>query len=1019
MRKLCLLLSAMFLLLLNTMAQNRSITGKVTDDKGAPLPNVSVIVRGTTTGTTTAADGTYSISVSPKAKELQFSFLGFETITVTVGSRTSITVTLNPAGTKEMGEIVVTGISRIKKSEYTGASTKLDEKQLKDQPVGSFDQILQGKVPGLTVLTGSGAPGSASTIIIRGQGSIEGGSAPLYVVDGIPIEEGAFQGLNANDFASVDVLRDAASTALYGSRGSAGVIVITTKRGVAGKMKLGYSAQMGLKSRPEFSFRPMNTKELLKAQEDYGKVVGATASSTALPGWYYSTENPRYAGLSAAQQAAEKRTYDSISSINTNWNDQIFRQGNFSNHQITLSGGTGKTRLFSALDLYNEEGITLRTDMKRVTLRTNLDYGDDKFNYAVSTSLGYTKRSFQQSTVGNSLGNPFLTSAVNVPYARVTNDDGTYATGTGSSFSAANQLDLTKYDENYNNQFKGVLSISANYKISNNITAGIISGIDFRETQNTNYGSKLAFVRLSSSSITGKAGFQTEGLDRFLTATVRPSITYKKLFKEKHDIEVLALGEYVKEMDKNFSSTGFGTDPKRPNTIAGITQGNSVNQLYAQIGGGKFQTALMSGLVTARYTYAGKYTLTGSYRQDGSSKLPKETRWQGFYSVGIVWDASKETFIKNIRAINSLRVKLSNGTSGNANNFPGGAYPYQITYDQGSYSGLNTIYASYPGNNKLKWETTTVTNLGIDFELLSRRLYGDINLYDKVTKDLFIARKLSATAGFGNGFTQNINGGKLGNKGIEVNLNADVVRKKDFVWTVFGNLGYNKNKVISLAGEPAYESGTELIKEGVALGTHYEVKWAGVDAATGQPLYYDINGNIVNVRSDKDRVQEFGTWEAPWKGGFGSSVRFKGFDISVLFSFQKGSTKVDNMEYFTENPVGFLSGGYNQSSDLHFWQNPGDIVNTPSPLYGTDFSSKIIHDASFLRLRNLTLAYSVPRTILEKTKFISNLRFYVQGANLFIWTKWRGMDPEAGAVNINLSEFPNPRTVTAGLEISF
>ncbi len=863
----------------------------MTDSKGDPIPNVSILIKGTTTGTTTGSDGTFSITVPSNAKILEFSSLGFESNSINIGSKTNIAISLATAGTKELQEVVITGINRIKKSEFTGATTKIDEKQLRNQPVGSFDQILQGRVPGLISLTSSGAPGTASTIIIRGQGSIEGGSSPLYIVDGIPVEAGVFQGYNPNDFASVDILRDAASTSLYGSRGSAGVIVVTTKRGVAGKMKFAYSAQMGMKARPEFSFRPMNTTELLQAQENYGKVVGATASSPTLPGWYYSTNNPRYTTLTPAQQAAEKLVYDSISKINTNWNDQIFRQANFSNHQISLSGGTGKTRLYSSIDLYNEEGITLRTDMKRVTVRNNLDYGDDKFNYSVSMNLGYTKRNFQQSTVGNNLGNPFLISAVNVPYARVTNDDGSYATGTGTSEVAANQLDITKYDKNYNDQFKGTLGLTSNYKIGNSFTVALTTGIDFRETQNTNYGSKLAFIRLSSSSITGKAGFQTEGLTRFLTANVRPSVTYRKLFQEKHDVEVTVLGEYITEISKVFNSTGYGTDPKRPNTIAAITQGNAANQLYAVITGGRSKNSLLSGLVTGRYTYNGKYTLSGSYRQDGSSKLPTDTRWQDFYSVGAIWDASKEDFIKNMRAINSLRVKLSYGTSGNSNNFPGGDYPYQIAYDQGSYSGLNTIIATYPGNNKLKWETTSISNLGIDFELLNRRLYGDVNFYNKVTKDLFIAKKLSAVAGFGTGFTQNINGGKLGNKGVEVVLNGEVVRKKDFVVTVFGNSGYNKNEVLNLAGEPAYEAGTELIKEGFPLGTHYEVAWAGVDAATGQPLYYDINGNVVNARSDNDRVQNFGTWEAPWKGGFGTSVRFKGFDFSVLFSWQKGCYK--------------------------------------------------------------------------------------------------------------------------------
>jgi TonB-linked SusC/RagA family outer membrane protein len=1023
MRKVLLTLLVSMAVSLSVFAQ-KTITGKVTDASGKPISNVSVLVKGTNVGTATAADGTYSIQVPANGKVLEFSSLNYEAYTINIGSKLIISPSLNPAESKDMAEVVVTGISKIKKSQYAGAATKISEKELKNQPVGSFDQILQGRAPGITALTSSGQPGSATNIIIRGTGSIAGGTSPLYVVDGIPVEASVFQGFNPNDFASIDVLRDAASTSLYGSRGSAGVIVVTTKKGVSGKLKFKYSAQYGVKAKPEFAFRPMNTTELLDAQKKYGVILaqGDASSPVAInplmPGFYYSTANPRYQTLSTAERTENARLLDSIKKINTNWGDQIFRTGNFSDHQISLSGGTGKTRILSSVGMYNEEGITLRTDMKRLTVRNNMDYADDKASFSFNSNIGYTRRSFQQSTSGNSLGNPFLTSAVNVPYARVYKDNGAFATGVGASFAAANQLELTKYDENYNNQIKATMGINGAYKITENITAAITSGVDFRETQNTNYGSKIPFTRQNSTSITGKAGFQTEGLSRFFRATVRPSVTYKNTFQEKHDVEFAAYSEYIREYSKSISATGYGTDPKRPNTMASIIQGNAVNQLYAVVGGGKSQSALVSGLATARYTYDSKYTLTASYRRDGSSKLPVDTRWQGFYSVGGVWDAKKEDFMKNIKAIDLLRVKLSYGGSGNADNFPGGDYPYQNTYGGGSYAGLNTIEASYPGNPKLKWEKTTVTNLGIDFEVVNRRIYGDINIYNKVTTDLFVRKILSAASGFGNG-SLDINAGKLSNKGIELSVNGEVLRKKDYMLTVFANFSYNKNRVVSLGGEAPYEDGTELIKEGTALGTHYEVKWAGVDASTGMPLYYDKNGNVTTVYSADNRVQDFGTWEAPYKGGFGLRANYKSLELSMLFSWQAGGTKVDNLEYFVENPVGFMSNGYNQSSDLHFWQAPGDVVNTPSPLYGTNFSSKIIHDASFMRLRDLKLAYTLPKNIVSKLRFVSGASFYVQGSNLFMWTKWRGYDPEAGATNINLSEFPNPRTLTAGLDINF
>ncbi|RZK98860.1 MAG: TonB-dependent receptor, partial [Pedobacter sp.] len=342
-------------------------------------------------------------------------------------------------------------------------------------------------------------------------------------------------------------------------------------------------------------------------------------------------------------------------------------------------------------------------------------------------------------------------------------------------------------------------------------------------------------------------------------------------------------------------------------------------------------------------------------------------------------------------------------------------YPYQSTYTQGSYSGINTIIATYPGNPDLKWEKTFVANVGVDFELFNRRLYGDVNVYDKRTKDLFVRKNLSLTSGF---TALNINGGELSNKGVEVTLNYDIVRNNKVTWTVFGNFGYNKNNVEDLGGETSFEQGTELIKIGKPLGTHYEVRYGGVDAATGRPLYYTADGVLTTVYNASNRVQEFGTWEAPWKGGFGTSVKFGGFELSTLFSFQEGATKVDNLEFFLENPS-FLAQGYNQSASLRQWQKPGDVASTGSPLYPFNFSSNLIHDASFVRLRDVTLSFAFPRSLISKSKLVTNAKFYVQGTNLFMWTHWRGRDPEAGATNINISEYPNPRAVTAGLNITF
>lgn len=1005
------------------LAQDRVITGRVTDANRNPLSNVSVFIKGTTIGATTASDGSYSITAPASAREIEFTIMGFEPQTLTIGNNRSVSPVMAAAGSKVMEEVVVTGISRVKKSQFAGAGSKIIAKEIENKPVASFDQLLQGRAPGVLALTGSGQPGEPAAVIIRGQNSISGGSTPLYIVDGMPVEAGVFQGMNPNDFASVDVLRDATTQALYGNRGSAGVIVVTTKRGAAGRFKVGYNVQMGVKSKPDYALTPMTTAQLLQAQHDYGSIVkGAANDDEQIPGWYYSPDNPRYAALSPAEQANANRSLDSISQINTNWFNEFFRRGTFSNHEISFSGGTDRTRFYSNLAYFKEEGIVNPSDLKRVTLRNNLDFADDKFTLAVSSNIGYTKRNYDPNFPGF-IFNSFLVPAIQAPYVKPRNFDGTYAAGStttdigASRYTAGQFLDIKSKDKTYNDQAKIAIGINLAYKLSPYLTAAINASTDFRETQNSAYNNRDAFIRQPGpdQSPTTVAGSQTEDLTRFITTDVRPTLTFQKIIREKHDLEVMALGEFLQEHTKVLSLTGYGIDPRTPNTPGVITQGNAGNDLFAVVGGGKATTSLASGLLMARYTLNGKYTLTGSYRRDGSSYLPEDNRWTGFYSVGGIWDIGKEKFVDNVRFLNTLRLKATYGGSGNANNFPRN-YFYQATYQNGSYAGLPTQVVGEPGNPNAKWETTYTLNIGLDFEMFNRRLYGDLNVYDKRTKDLYVDRQLSAEAG---GFTIPVNAGELQNKGFEWNVNIDLLRKKDATITLFATGSYNKNKLLSIGGETPYGFGTSFLEVGLPLGSHYTVAWAGVDAATGAPLYYDKNGVLTTDNSTDNSVARFGTWEAPWKGGFGTNLRYKAIELSVLFSWQRGAVKSDNLEYFMENPVGFLATGYNQSSDLNFWKKPGDNATTPSPNYPVSFSSKLLHDASFMRLRDLTLSYTFPKSLLAGSKFLSNAKFFVQGSNLFIWTKWRGYDPEAGAVNINLGEYPNPRAVTAGLNFTF
>jgi TonB-linked SusC/RagA family outer membrane protein len=1007
---LCLLMAAGQL-----WAQNRALKGRVVDEKGNPIANASVIVKGTTNGTTTNADGNFSITVPETAKTLVITSLNFVSQEIGIGSITNFSISLK-SSVNDIEEVVVTGYSRVKKSQYSGTVSRVGGEQIRNVPIASFDQILQGKVPGLTVLNGSGQPGNAANVILRGPTSILGGSTPLYILDGVPVEAAVFQSINPNDFESVEVLKDGISMAQYGNRGAAGVIVATTKRGASGKARLIYSGQMGMKSKPTFNYEMMTAGELLSAQEKLGLILPGSAAS--LPGWQNSKLNPAYIAGTSAQKAQFDRNIDSLTSINTNWDDLYFRNAMFQNHELSLSGSVGKARIFSNISYYTEEGLISRSDMKRVTVRNNFDYGDDKLNFRISTLLGYTKRNFQESTTSNGLTNPFLVTRITPSYISLYKADGTYNLSTAQPYFGVNLLQAMDFNQNQSDQIKITLGTDVTYKISKDFNFGLQTGLDFRETQGTVYRDTRSFLSYSSTNLLTRSGLLQETLTRNLQMNVRPYLTYQHVFNTKHEVEVSANGEYLRNFGKGLNFTAYGTDPKRPNTPGAVTPGTVTNQLIPLAGGNRTQRTIMSGFAIGRYTFNKKYTINATVRRDGTSSLPEANRFQTFYGVGGVWDITRESFLQNNKSISTLRLKGSYGQAANVDNFPLGNFGYLPTYTQGAYEGLNTLVTSGAGNPDADWEYTNTSNIGLEFGLFKNRIFGELTYYNKVTKGLYAPNQLSFIgSGLGGGSVQNVNAGTMRNRGFEYVINFEVIRKRDVLWSFNVNGAINNNKIVDLGTATEFAQGTGLVKVGQSLGDHYEIKWAGVDASSGAPLYYKQDGTLTSDNTQAFRFQDYGTWIPKYTGGFGTNLRYKKFDLSASFSYAAETYRTNNLEFFVENPS-FLAGGFNQARSLNFWSKPGDIASTQSPAFQNQFSSKYIQDASFLRLRNVTLAYTVDKQALSKVKFISNIRFYVQGQNLLTFTKWKGYDPEDDN-NISLSEFPNPRAMTAGLEVTF
>ena len=1018
MRRLALLVLGLCIFASQLLAQNRTITGKVSDEKGSPLVGVTVTVRGDNKfRTQTDVSGSFSISAPATATALVFSYVGYTGQTVTISGNT-LSVSLKPEAS-EM-EVIVTGYTTTAKSKYAGAASAVTKDKINFVPNASFDQILQGRAPGLLVTVGSGQPGAAARVQIRGQSSISGGSGPLYVLDGMPLEDGVFQSLNPNDFEDVQVLRDGTVTALYGNRGGSGVIMITSKKGKAGKPVISYTGQAGITQPGKQNFEMMNTAELFQFQEVLGQKNVAN-----LPGWTLSQKNPTYINGTAAQKASIDRQRDSMLAINTDWKDVFMRNGTFQSHDLNISGGSGPARFYVAAGYYDEDGIGLRSDLTRYTLRANLDIKTERLTASFNHSAGFTKRNFIESENSVTLANPFAAAYLGLPYQRLINPiTNFYDTGAGKTGpNAYARIDGTT---SFNDQYKVNVAYRANYDITKNVYIGGFAGLDFRQTVGERSVFPGSYAANTSGFPVGPAatpgygrGSFAKSYSNFFQYVLRANAGFKKVFAEKHDVNLQGIVEYTDEKGSGFGYTGYGIDPKRLNTPAAITAGTVDNRLIAAVNGSKTARRLFGGIATLNYTYDGKYTLDASFRRDASTQLAPDVRWDNFYGAGLSWNVLKEKFAGNWNLFNDLRVRASYGVTANADGFYFGDFGNRPLFGTGQYAGVYTTNVpTNAGNLEVTWEKIKTYNVGFDFGLLKNRISGTLDFYHKTTVDNIIPQRVSAVGGFGVGASIPVNSGTVVNKGVELLLNGDIIRGKDFTWSAGGNIAYNRNEVTSLGQVSEFEQGTELVKVGMPLGTHYITKWAGVDAATGSPLYYTLDGKITTNYSDNYRQSTFGTYNAPWIGGFNTTLRYKGISLSAFFTYQSGFSRFNNQDYFQLNHAFALQGFNLRKEMVNMWKNPGDVTDIQSPLTARQFVSKDIQDASYLRFRNLNLSYDLDSKVVSALKAFQGIRVYAQAQNLYTWTEWTGFDPEDNN-NIAQYEYPTPRTITFGLQVTF
>lgn len=1032
MKILRLVCVALLLPLGTAFAQDRTVTGRVTSSEdGSSLPGVNVVLKGTSIGSATDADGRYSISIPASGGTLVFSFIGLKTQEVEVGNRSTIDIQL-ALDAQQLAEIVVTETGYAQERKFIGSATTLSGEIIERTPMASFDQALQGRVAGVLVNSGSGQPGASATVRIRGVSSISGaGAQPLYVIDGVPVL-GDLSGLNPNDIVSQTVLKDGSGGALYGARGANGVIVITTRKGQAGINAIDFRTQVGVTMQPNpVNFPMMNTAQVL----EYEEKLGLAGFGIAGPGWAYSPLNPSYAAQTEEEKARRDALLAGFRANNRDFADILFRNGFSSTNELVARGGTETSKYYTSFNVFNQDGFAAGSNFKRYTGRVNVDQELGKVSLNLSSTIVSSEsNSSVGDWLGNSPGNPFQIVWRAKPYEQVYKDDGSLDFGSSTALAPRNIANAIERQENTifrQRDFRILGALALKYEIVKGLSVRNSFGADINYSQGMYSVNPNSYV---GSIQTLNSGFHTEAAQNRSQIVNTTSLNFGKIFNDKHEVEAGAFFEAIKVANNGLGYTLFNLDKRLSETGQGAgnipTSPGQTN--YPQNGSGaKSQYGIRSYFLTTRYTYADKYTLNFNARMDGTSRILNEDNKEIFtWSAGLGWDAGNEDFLQSQNIITDLKIRATYGEVPNIGSIPGANYglpggffgvPNYLGPQLPSF-GASTAFAgssipglvpTTPGNPELRIETVQKFNVGFDLSLFNKATLV-VDLYKNTTIDLFVSQPLGATTGFG-GTTLPINAGKMSNKGIELTLSGDIYRRGDWVFDANWNHAININNIDDLGAVNEYPLGTFLIRKGLPYGSHYTYDYIGADPATGQPVYRKADGTTTFSQADAGQVAKFGTFLPKHTGGFSLSGKYKRFQVSTFFTYQFDVVRSNNVwNWVTRGIPGYINA-VNQVTDLleDQWLQPGDEKFYQSPAYDRGFTSADLMDAKFLRFRELTVSYSLPKVLFAK-----EIRVYGRAQNLIIWSPWKGLDPEDNN-NISLNEYPNPRMFVFGVDFSF
>lgn len=954
-----------------------TVSGTITsaEDK-EPLVGVT-IVTDKFQGVISQIDGTYSIEVE-EGTILNFSYLGFVSVdwVVPEGSSEVIYNLEMQMESESIDDVVVVAYGVRKKGTVAGSVATVKVEKIEKTPTAAFDQALQGQVAGLTVLSNTGEPSAAATMMIRGTNSINSGTAPLYILDGVPISASDFNTINPADIESLSVLKDAASTSIYGARAANGVIVITTKRGrKADRPRIEYRMQLGISQiANDDKWDLMTTPERIA----YEKEIGMTSG----------------------------QNYPVLSKTDINWQDVVFNSSAMlQSYELSMSGADDTSSYYVSGGYYSQDGTAVGSTFERYSMRANFERkAADWLKLGSNTMLNFQK--IQQADEGSyTLVTPISAARFMMPYWNPYRADGSLASISDGSWKGNGQNPLEWLENNpvHYKKYKMISTLFAEFTPIEGLTLRSQFGVDYSHT--TGFG--VSYPSYAPNQGQGSASrSSTDGYNLTVTNTA----TYKFDINNDHSFTVMAGQEGVDYHYEAFSLMTKGQNNDRLTNISTGTRATSWDDTTDSDYG------FLSFFARAEYNMKNRYYFEAAARTDASSRFGASRRWAGFWSLGFMWDVRNEDFFTPIADwFTSAQVSLSTGTSGNSS-IPN--YEHMALIGGGlDYIGDAGVALMQPGNEDLGWEKPWTSNFAIRAGFWNR-LNVDLEFYYKRTTDMLMQVPAPySTTGYGY-YWDNV--GTMTNIGAEINVNASLIATENFLWTVNANVSYNRNEIVELYnGVQEYElsnTNTKLVV-GHPLGEFYINRYAGVNPANGDALWYDKNGNITNELRDEDKVLVDKNYIAPWQGGFGTAFSWKGLSISAQFSWVGDRWMLNNDRYFDESNGRFAS--YNQSNRLlDRWKQPGDITDIPRHGEYTEFDSRLLEDASFLRLKNVMLSYSLPQNLMRKTRVFSGIRVYAQAQNLLTFTKFSGLDPE-GTANIYAAQYPMARQFTFGLDLTF